>query len=75
MFILQKKMKEMIDKTGIHFPEEHIFEDVYERNKAYQAYQNHEDVLLKGKSVLEVMKERGFELRAEKNNSRFSQPK
>lgn len=60
-----KKMRKMIEKAGIHFPEEHIFEDVYERNKAYQAYQNHEDVLLNGKSVLEVMKEHGFELRVE----------
>jgi len=71
-----KKMRNMIEKAGIHFPEEHIFEDIYERNKAYQAYQNHEDVLLSGKSVLEVMKERGFELRVEeKRQNAFSQPK
>ena len=46
-----KKMKQMIEATGTRFPEEHIFEDVYERNKAYTAYQNHEDVLLRDMSV------------------------
>ncbi len=60
-----KKMREMIASTGVKFPEEHVFEDVYERNKAYQAYQNHEDALLKDKSVLDIMKEHGFELRRE----------
>ncbi len=60
-----KKMRNMIEETGINFPEEHIFEDIYERNKAYKAYKNHEDVLLNGKTVLEVMKDHGFELRVE----------
>jgi hypothetical protein len=60
-----KKMREMIAKAGISFPEEHIFEDIYDRNKAYHAYQNHEDVLLNGKSVLKVMQDHGFELRDE----------
>ncbi|MBI2657626.1 hypothetical protein HYX08_02935 [Candidatus Woesearchaeota archaeon] len=61
-----KKMQQMIESTGVTFPQEHVFEDVYDRNKAYHAYQNHEDVLLKDKGVLDVMREHGFELRLDK---------
>ena len=64
------KMMKMIEAAGIEFAQEHLFKDLYERQKVYEAYQNHEDVLLKDKGVIELMKEKGFQLEVPKDVDR-----
>ena len=63
-------MMKMIEAAGIEFAQEHLFKDLYERQKVYEAYQNHEDVLLKDKGVIELMKEKGFQLEVPKDVDR-----
>jgi len=54
------KMQKMVDAAGLKIPEKYRFDEALEREKMYDLYQNHEEVLLGKKTALELMKQKGL---------------
>lgn len=54
------KMQKMVDAAGLKIPEKYRFDEALEREKMYDLYQNHEEVLLGKKTALQLMKQKGL---------------
>jgi hypothetical protein len=61
--ITENRLKEMMEEMGMKYPEEEHYQQAMEVKKAYDLYQNHEEVLLGKKTVFEILKEKGYQVK------------
>lgn len=58
-----RKMQKMVEQTGFEFPEEYQFQELLQTKQAYEKCSRDRSVILGEKSVFELMKEKGFNVR------------
>jgi len=65
VILTMKELEKMFKKAGKVYPKEEEFQEMVGKKEAYDMYSNHEDVLLGNKTVFQMLKERGFEVRGD----------